>query len=462
MKTPSIITNSVKTIKLPTILSTLLLTSIFLHADDLYWIPSSGADWDTSTSHWSTNSAASSGDTPWTAGSGNSDIAIFRGPAGDISAVTNLWAGGLRFDTGTTSITGDSTLRTFTFTGSAPEIHVANEATATLGANFRIMGDEKTFTKTGEGILEINYTTSSSDYYFGSISGSSGSSIFLNEGTLKVNASGLSNTHVHITTADNTRLEFNTTLNIGGLSGSGLVTTGSSTTRTLYIRGVNGNFSGVLSGSINLDKLNGTGAQTLSGTEDNTYTGTTAVRIGELILAKTNGAKAITSSSEIDLRGSGSGSSTARLSLGGNNQISNVSGVTFSGTGANIFGLNGYSTEAGVLKINGTGTYTIDFGENTDAQILTFAELNSVNGNIDVINFDLNFDELRFMADPTPGLNSLTINGLQTMATEVEDHWNVTVIPEASSVALLGLTTATFLGARRIRKNTEATAPAQK
>lgn len=454
MKTPSIITNSVKTIKLPTILSTLLLTSIFLHADDLYWIPSSGADWDTSTSHWSTNSAASSGDTPWTAGSGNSDIAIFRGPTGDISAVTNLWAGGLRFDTGTTSITGDSTLRTFTFTGSAPEIHVANEATATLGANFRIMGDEKTFTKTGEGILEINYTTSSSDYYFGSISGSSGSSIFLNEGTLKVNASGLSNTHVHITTADNTRLEFNTTLNIGGLSGSGLVTTGSSTTRTLYIRGVNGNFSGVLSGSINLDKLNGTGAQTLSGTEDNTYTGTTAVRIGELILAKTNGAKAITSSNGITLIG---GTTGAKLSLGENNQISNVSGLSFTGNTGNVFALNGFSTEAGELTINGTGTYTIDFGENTDAQILTFAELNSASGNLDVINFDLNFDELRFLSDPTAGLNALTINGLQTMATEVESYWNVTVIPEASSVALLSLTTATFLGARRARKNTPET-----
>lgn len=461
MKTPSIITNLVKQMKFPSILSTLLLTSISLHADDLYWIPSSGADWDTSTSHWSTNSAAPTGDTPWTAGATNTNIAIFRGPAGDISAVTNLSAGGLRFDTGTTTITGDSTLRTFTFTGSTPEIHVANGATATLGANLQIMGDAKTFTKTGAGILEINYVPGN-NYYFGTISGSSGSSVFLDEGTLRVNNGGLSNTQVLITTAEDTTLEINTTLNIGGLSGSGLVTTGTSTSRTLYIRGVNETFSGVLSGSINLAKINGTGKQTLSGTENNTYTGTTSISIGELILAKTNGAKAITSSSEIDLRGSGSGSSTARLSLGGNNQISNVSGVTFSGTGANIFGLNGYSTEAGVLKINGTGTYTIDFGENTDAQILTFAELNSVNGNIDVINFDLNFDELRFMADPTPGLNSLTINGLQTMATEVEDHWNVTVIPEASSVALLGLTTATFLGARRIRKNTEATAPAQK
>ncbi len=450
----------VKTIGLPLILGAMLLGLPSLHADELYWIPSSG-NWDVATEDWTSDPGALIGDTSWTAGDTNADIAVFRNPTNTASVITDLSAGGLRFLNGNTSIAGNGILRTLKLTGSSPEVYVAAGATASLGAHLQILSGQNIFTKTGDGVLEIHYAQvntivdekSVTQYYFGTLQQAIGSALNIDGGTLRVNANGLSNTQTHITIASGATLELNNSLNIGGISGNGLITTGGSSARTLQIRGVNGNFSGVLSGNLNVDKLNGTGVQTLSGTLDNTYQGTTFVRSGELVLAKINGAKAIAASSGIFLNGGALG---AKLTLGGSGQIADTVNLTFQGgaNATNIFSLDGFSASVGTLSINVNGTNTIDFGENQNSQILTFAGLVvGVDVHLSVINFDLAMDEFRFLSDPTAGLGAITINGLPAMATQSGEYWNVTAIPEPAPLVLITLAGAGLLGVRSLRKS---------
>ncbi len=91
------------------------------------------------------------------------------------------------------------------------------------------------------------------------------------------------------------------------------------------------------------------GTVELSGAASNTYTGETSVLSGTLLLSKTGGAKAI----EGNLRIATSGAFNPTVSLNGDNQFGATSVVSFSGSAAGAFLLNGHSTTvAGISSTN--------------------------------------------------------------------------------------------------------------
>ncbi|MCF7784866.1 MAG: autotransporter-associated beta strand repeat-containing protein [Prosthecobacter sp.] len=98
-----------------------------------------------------------------------------------------------------------------------------------------------------------------------------------------------------------------------------------------------------------LTKL-GLGTLTLSGTADNTYTGLTLIRAGELDLSKTAGLNAIAGLITI-----GDGTTTAMLKLLISDQIADTSVITLIGsdTNAGIFRLNGKGETIGGLSSTG-------------------------------------------------------------------------------------------------------------
>ena len=128
--------------------------------------------------------------------------------------------------------------------------------------------------------------------------------------------------------------------------------------------------------------LTGTGIGTLNftGSIANTYTGTTTVNAGELILSKTAGATAIAGDLIV-----GDGSGTDIVKLTASNQIADTSDVTINSSGLlslinnseTIDGLNSVSTSA-VLSM-GSGTLTI--GANDDPSA-SFAGVISGSGSV--------------------------------------------------------------------------------
>lgn len=401
-------------------------------AQNLYWNPPSGTSWSTTDVNWSTTEVDPASQA-WPGGSGVSNAAAFGGAGGSVSVEENLSAGGLRFNSDGYTISA-SGARTLTLTGANPLINVDTEKTATLGSNVQILSDSKKFTKTGSGTLNI--TASSGSPYFGTGGVSSGSELIVQEGTLLVSGTALQNTQTTITIDGGANMVLNQLINIGGISGSGEIGNASLTNRGLMIRGVNANFSGVISGNIYIDKLNGTAAQTLSGSESNTFTGSFAVRVGTMILAKENGAIAV-SGNEIIL---GTPAAVAsQLRLDGDEQIANTTNLAFreNNQATVTFNLNGHSETLGSLTGNTLGTggqNVIDYGINDFAQILTFQSL-SAPGVIKIINFGVDLDELRFINDPTSQLGNVFINDQAAYATDFGTYWGV--VPEPSTLLLL-------------------------
>lgn len=431
---------------------TSLLFALPAHSQDIYWIPSS-AIWDTASINWSATPAGPA-TLAWDSSPTNDDIAVFQGTGEAVSLATSLSAGGLKFTVNGFSLSAGS-LQTLNLTG-APVIDVATGATATLGANVRIMSDSKSFSKTGEGTLELTGSFSNPNFYLGGITASTlGAKINVNEGILKVSGNALNNTFTEVAVSAGAELQVNATLNLGGLSGAGAVAKSTSGLLTIQFRGINADFSGIISGNISLTKNNGIGWQQLSGSESNTFTGVTTVDVGELKLAKTGGAIAI-SSSQINLGATVTGN-TAMLTLEGNDQVANTTSLVFvAGNNRNaVFNLNGHSETLGDLTINnlGTGFFTIDFGMNDTAQILAFNSLLTPgSGVLNIINFGVN-DEFHFLNDPTAGLGSLTLNGGQAFAINQGSYWALSTIPEPGSVSLfLGGLFVLYLFSRKTRK----------
>ena len=121
----------------------------------------------------------------------------------------------------------------------------------------------------------------------------------------------------------------------------------------------NTTMSGVIIGSGSLTK-NGAGTLTLSGAADNTFTGTTTVNAGTVLLAKTGGKKAI---KEAIVIGDGVGADIVRYS--GADQIDNGL-ITVNSSG--LLDLNNFNDTVGALQLNGgaitTGTGILTLGGN--------------------------------------------------------------------------------------------------
>lgn len=111
--------------------------------------------------------------------------------------------------------------------------------------------------------------------------------------------------------------------------------------------------NGVFSGAVSTVTKQGAGMLRYSGTQANTYTGSTIVEAGTLKLEKSSGVTALASTNvRVD--------SGATLELGSNNQISNTTGLILNG-GTFLSGdTTGYSESLGTLTL--TATSTIDLG----------------------------------------------------------------------------------------------------
>ncbi|HWL53194.1 MAG TPA: PEP-CTERM sorting domain-containing protein [Chthoniobacteraceae bacterium] len=424
---------------------------VSLPAQNLYWAPPSGNAWSTSAVNWSATSGGIA-TFAWPSGGSVTEIAHFDGAGGGISLDQDLSAGGIRFGEDG-YILSASAARVLTFTGASPEVNVGSGDTATLGTNIQILSTSKQFVKTGAGLLEL---TSALSFFGTGSTVANGSQLTVQEGTFRVAPGGNLNngfTVVSVNTGASLLLDAN--VSIGGLSGSGNVSRNVAGAGYLLIRGAGSDFSGVISGNIYLDKLNGTGVQTLSGNASNTFTGTTNVRVGTLVLAKQNGAIAI-SGSEVIL----GGGVTHQLRLDGNEQMADTTALTFraDNNASSTFNLNGHSETLGALTANdlglgGTGLNQIDFGLNSTAQVLQFSSLSITSGGrIDILNFDETLDSLRFLADPTSQLARLFLNGETAYAFDQGSYWSVTTtIPEPGTISLLGLV-GISLAALRLRR----------
>lgn len=401
-------------------------------AQNLYWNPPSGTSWSTTNVNWSTTEVDPAS-LAWPGGSGVSNTAAFGGAGGSVSVEENLSAGGLRFNSDGYTISA-SGARTLTLTGTNPLINVDTGKTATLGANVQILSSNKIFTKTGEGTLDITSGLS----LFGSGAAADGSRLVVQEGTLKISGSALVNTYTMVNVAGGaSMLVGGSGVSIGGLSGTGSVH--GTTATILQFRGrygaysiTNFNFGGVISGDLQLEILNGAQEQILSGSEANTFTGAMTIRTGKIVLAKDDGVTAM-SGSQVHL----GGAVAAELRLDANHQIADATDFVFraSSAGKATFNLNGHSETLGNLVVNTrTGLSIIDYGINDLAQILTFQSL-SAPGVLNITNFQIGLDELRFINDPTAQLGNVFINDQATYATDFGTYWGV--VPEPSTLLLL-------------------------
>lgn len=422
-----------------------------IEAQNLYWNPPSGTSWSTTDANWSTTEAGPASQA-WPTGSGVSDIAVFQGTGTGISVGESLSAGGMQFNSDGFTIAASS-LQTLGLTGTSPGIDVADGSTATLGSNVRIMSDSLKFTKTGEGVLNITYTAPGSAFYFGSAS-TSGSQVVVQEGTLKISGAALNNTRITISVSAGADLILNTNfVNIGGFSGDGTITN-EGAARTVLLRGTNATFSGVIQGDVGFSKLNGSEYQILAGTDSNTFTGNMSISVGGIILAKEDGAIAM-SGAAIILGNTGNGSASPYLRLDGENQIANTTDLNFAANSivTSKFNLNGHSASLADLTVNilGTGGQNIiDYGINDLGQILTFQSL-SAPGILNISNFEVGLDELRFIDDPTAQLGNLFINEENVYATDFGTYWGVTVIPEPSALLLMAMGLLFVVGKARKR-----------
>jgi autotransporter-associated beta strand protein len=112
---------------------------------------------------------------------------------------------------------------------------------------------------------------------------------------------------------------------------------------------------------------NGLGTLTLSGTDANTFTGTSSVNAGELDLSKTAGVNAIGGNITI-----GDGTTGAVLKLLNSDQIADTSVITFNGSGASagIFRLNNKNeTVAGLSSTSGAGIVENESGSASTATL---------------------------------------------------------------------------------------------
>jgi fibronectin-binding autotransporter adhesin len=199
--------------------------------------------------------------------------------------------------------------------------------------------------------------------------------------TLNLNITNALGTFAQITVASGNTLSLAAGQTFSALNGSGTVS--ASTPAVMTIGNIlsptisNSVFNGVLAGGANLSMVKaGTGSMTLSGAASNTYSGSagTVVTGGTLILAKTDGATAISTNLTIDATGTAAG--TAAVRLEGSDQILTTAALTMN-TGA-TFDLNGFNQSVG--NLNGTDGATIQNNASSTNVTLTIGTGNATGG----------------------------------------------------------------------------------
>ena len=222
-------------------------------------------------------------------------------------------------------------------------------------------------------------------------------------------------------------------------SGSGALTLTSSLTatgagaKTLTLTGTStaaNTLSGVIvnNSGTNTTSLvkSGTGTWVLGGTAANTYTGTTTVNAGTLVLSKTSGTNAITGNIII-----GNGAGTATLQLGASQEIADTSALTINSGG--VFDLNNYSET--VASITGTGTIQLS---GATGNILTVGDSTSTTFSGVIQNTGTGL-----LALAKVGTGTLTLSGANTFGGVTSVNAGTLIAANASALGTAGSATTT-------------------
>lgn len=267
-----------------------------------------------------------------------------------------------------------------------PVFNVQSTATAAMTLTLGALSDQAiaprtiTFQNSGTAASTVTLGTAASSLVNGTLVNvaSMGAGV-----TMNLNIAGALGTLAQVTVGTGNTLSLGASQTFGSLAGGGMVTAPVAATLTvgnaLNTTEYDSNFSGVLADGaavLTLTKA-GKGTLTLSGNQSNTYTGvSTTVTGGTLVLAKTDGAIAVsgsvtpgTSSIVIGTAASSTtGAATVRLE--GNEQISDALNLTMNA--GSTLDLNGYTetieTVLGVFgaQIIGNGTLILKRGPGTN------------------------------------------------------------------------------------------------
>ena len=343
-------------------------------------------DWDVTNTNWTTNGGATN--VSW----GNVDPpnnAIFGGASGTVTVTAPITLGNLTFNSGYTISGG-----TLTFGSATPTITANN----VLGIISSVVSGSSGLTFAATGAIAGTYldgnntytgvTTVNSGFLIarnaGSLGGSADGTVVASGATLQLESGG------GVSIADEAVTISGT--GVGGTRGalaswSGNNVWGGSVTMaansTVLVNSGNLSVNGVISGTgFNLTKSGG-GQLTLGGSASNTYTGTTIVDVGTLVLSKTGGASAIIGTMQLG----GGTANQPYLRMGGSNQFGPGVVVNFPNASGNwgrfelldtnqtLAGLNagtttvqgGAVTQNGGFNLNGTsGTSVITLNGSGD------------------------------------------------------------------------------------------------
>ena len=252
--------------------------------------------------------------------------------------------------TGTIAAGTSASSYTFSLTGGNATIEVTDSA-ATLTLSGVISGGGG-LTKAGLGVLSINAAATFTG------------PTFINAGTLSIAAADRLTDTSPVTVGANGTLDITTgNETIGSLAGSGIVTTGSTTsTRTLTVGGDNTStiFSGRLNGAIgNVLKKVGSGTMTLSSSTSSVWTGTADFQSGILRIASNNPLATNASMTIANVAGG-----VARLVIGAG--FSQTLGANGSATTAlSFYGANATVTSDASVLIENDGVLTLGAANTT-------------------------------------------------------------------------------------------------
>jgi autotransporter-associated beta strand protein len=409
------------------------------------WNAASAAAWDTSSSNWTPNATFTSG-----------DDAIFDATSTqNVTSASGLTIGSISMNTGYTgtvtmsganTVNGTTTINAGTLSYGATGALGASAITLNGGTLQNSGGADVTLANaisvgSGGGTIKLGVAKNLS--LTGTLSGSGNlslggsgplSSIYLSftsntlTGTITIPNAGNNNTVIRFqaATASSASADWviggpsdrGTTLgtaeiyNFGSLAGSGYIAgNNTSSTATLSIGG--NDHSATFSGSIQNNHNSaagmtlavtkvGAGTETLSGV--NTYTGATTVNAGT-------------------------------LALGVNNAISSSSAMVLNG---GTFATGGFSETLNTLTLSSTST--IDFGLGTSA--LAFANSSAISwtGTLNLTNFDVGTDTLKFGTDATgltgSQLSAISLSGYTATGLDSSGFVTFTAVPEPHEFAL--------------------------
>lgn len=176
-----------------------------------------------------------------------------------------------------------------------------------------------------------------------------------------------------------------------------------------------------------------TGANTLTLSGANSFTGTTLVSAGTLLVSGT-----LAGTTGVTVSSGGS------LTLGAADRINNSATMTLaSGT----FNTGGFSDSLGALTLADGMTSILDFG--SGASVILFSGITNNSGILNLTNWNFGTDSLRFTSNTNLVAGSFTING--GAASIVNQGAYYEVVPEPSTWALLAFSLTTVMVLRRRR-----------